>query len=42
MDKILQHNDIVNQWIDNIKNKIHTAQTRAILKVNAEMLQLYW
>ncbi len=42
MDKILQHNDNVNQWIDNIKNKIHTAQTRAMLKVNAEMLQLYW
>ena len=29
-------------WLTNISKKIHIARTKASLKVNMEMLQLYW
>jgi len=32
----------INSWIKNINTKIVTAQTKALLSVNSEMLQLYW
>ena len=29
-------------WLAELKNKIRSSQLRAALKVNAEMLALYW
>ncbi len=31
-----------SQWLDTIKNRIHTARQQAVLAVNREMLGLYW
>lgn len=32
----------INDWLQSVKDKVHEAQTRASIKVNAEMLQLYF
>ena len=32
----------IHKWIESIKDKIVDAQTKTYLRVNAEMLQLYW
>jgi len=42
MDKEIRNTENINSWIKSVKNKILTAQTKALLSVNAEMLQLYW
>ncbi|MDR1974205.1 MAG: PDDEXK nuclease domain-containing protein [Bacteroidales bacterium] len=41
IDDITQHHDYQN-WAEFISNKIKFAQTNAAIKVNAEMLALYW
>jgi len=38
----IENREHINIWINSIKDKILLAQTRASVKVNAEMLQLYW
>lgn len=30
------------QWLADLKNRIHTAQQRATLAVNRELVRLYW
>lgn len=30
------------EWLDEMKNRIYSAQMRAALSVNTEMLQMYW
>ncbi len=35
-------NNEYQQWIADLKQRIHRSQIKASLKVNAEMLQLYW
>ena len=42
MSIIAPNSENIERWINGIKDKIQTAQTRAMHKVNAEMLQLYW
>ncbi len=32
----------INDWLQSVKDKVHQAQTKASIKVNAEMLQLYF
>ena len=36
-----QHKDYI-EWIDNIKSKIRTAQIKAALSANSELIKLYW
>ncbi len=36
-----QHKDYI-KWIDNIKSKIRTAQIKAALSANSELIRLYW
>lgn len=30
------------QWLNNLKGKIRSAQAKAAIAVNAELIQLYW
>ena len=36
-----QHNDYI-EWINDIKSKIRTAQIKAALSANSELIRLYW
>ena len=36
-----KHKDYI-EWIDNIKSKIRTAQIKAALSANSELIKLYW
>ncbi len=42
MKEELQNNTEFKSWLEVIRQIIYKAQTRASIKVNAEMLQLYW
>ncbi|MBQ8625326.1 MAG: DUF1016 domain-containing protein, partial [Agathobacter sp.] len=35
-------NDEYKAWIENIKNRIKQSQIKAAVKVNYELLELYW
>ena len=36
------YNDEYNQWLTNLKTRIRQSQIKAAIKVNTELLHLYW
>lgn len=39
---VLANNHDFRSWVSELKNKIRSAQIKAAVKVNTEMLRLYW
>ncbi len=39
---IIQTNDEYKDWLIELKNKVRSAQIKAAVKVNTELLKFYW
>jgi predicted nuclease of restriction endonuclease-like (RecB) superfamily len=42
MNKIEKENTEFFNWITELKSKIHSANTKAALTINSQLLELYW
>ncbi len=42
MNKIEKENTEFFNWITKLKSKIHSANTKAALTINSQLLELYW
>jgi len=41
MNEIIKMQDYFH-WINDLKSKIHAAQTKVALTINSQLLELYW